>query len=456
MNLYYSVPLNLLTDSEGTPLQTVPQLAYGDVPSVIFTALGSDNAPVDLSSAVKWRLAVDVDRINKTRPVIEVLPEKISYDSAAKTLSYLMDTRTLEFFASVDGKIQIALIAELCGYDADDVRIFRFPWNMIGLMPVGGGEIPEAEAVTTDYSAFEVYANAEAIAAGTEHEVLGHVTTAISAQMTEKFTIRSNYQYVDSDVVVDWGDGTTSVVRNGDFESEDLNEWDKEHQFETTTYLSHTYAATGKYTVKIHGRKYFSFSHGRTPANNLMCRCLDKDLPLAGNVNNLAYFAANALRLVNVCIPTAMDFHKIENFSSLFQGCKNLQSAYGLKRKLKIVRSASRIFYSCSALLETDFVLPVCCIETNAEPVECFNGCALLQTPIQNLLPTAGFCNRLMNVLNIFKGCAALTGTVPAALLWEDTSKVWQNTSAAFQGASDTIRAQVPTSWGGTNMEITA
>ncbi len=455
MKLYYSIPLNSLCNSEGDPLQKTLELIYGDTLTAEITVLGADNTPMDLSAATSWKLSIDVDRNVETAPVCTV--QDITYDNVAKTLHYRINTKTAEFFLAVHGKSQLALIAELCGYDATNTRIFRFPWDMVGLMPVDGEEGPDiVPSGSPDYSAFEVYANAEAIAAGTEHEVLGHVTTAIPAQMTEKFTIRSNYQYVDSDVVVDWGDGTTSVVRNGDFESEDLNEWDKEHQFETTTYLSHTYAATGKYTVKIHGRKYFSFSHGRTPANNLMCRCLDKDLPLAGNVNNLAYFAANALRLVNVCIPTAMDFHKIENFSSLFQGCKNLQSAYGLKRKLKIVRSASRIFYSCSALLETDFVLPVCCIETNAEPVECFNGCALLQTPIQNLLPTAGFCNRLMNVLNIFKGCAALTGTVPAALLWEDTSKVWQNTSAAFQGASDTIRAQVPTSWGGTNMEITA
>lgn len=449
MNIYYSVPLNMLSDGEGTPLQTVPQLAYGDVPAVIFSALGSDNAPIDLSSAVKWRLAIDVDRTNKTKPVCEVAPENIIYDAIAKTLNYLVDTRTLEFFSAVDGKAQVALIAELCGYDANDARIFRFPWNMTGVMPVGGGDAPDPVTSSADYSAFEVYANAEAIAAGTDHPVLGHITVAIPALMTERFTIRANCQYADSDVVIDWGDGATSILRNGDFESEDLTDWDKEHQFEVKTYFSHTYAAEGKYIIKIHGKKYFHFSHGWTTANNLMCRCLESDLPLAGNVNNLSYFATNAPRLVNLCVPTFMDFHNVENFTGMFTNCKNLQYAYGFKRKIRIPRAASSFFANCNALIQADLIIPPGAVDATGNQ-QCYTGCGSLITPIQNLLPSAGFCNRIVSVQNFFKGCASLTGTVPAALLWEDTSKVWQNTATAFLGASDAIRAQVPASWGGT------
>ena len=51
---------------------------------------------------------------------------------------------------------------------------------------------------------------------------------------------------------------------------------------------------------------------------------------------------------------------------------------------------------------------------------------------------------------------ASLTGTGPAAILREDTGKVWRNASMAFQGASDAIRAQVPSSWGGTMTDPTA
>ncbi len=141
MNVYYSVPLNVLCDSNGNPLQAVPQLAYGDVPAVVFAALDADNEPVDLSSATTWELTVDVDRAVETPHLCEVLPEGFTYNATNKTLSYRLNSRTLEFFSAVNGKSQLALIAELCGYDSSDTRLFRFPWSMIGVMPVGGGPL---------------------------------------------------------------------------------------------------------------------------------------------------------------------------------------------------------------------------------------------------------------------------------------------------------------------------
>lgn len=454
MNMYYSAPLSKLTDSAGNPLQSIPKPAYGDVLPIVFTALDADNAPIDLSAATKWKLTVDVDRTIETKPVSEVLPENITYDPEAKTLSFTINMKTLEFFLAVNGKSQVVLISELCGYDSSDTSLFRFPWNMIGVMPVGGGDAPDPVTTTADYTAFEIYANSEEIPAGTDHPDLGYITVAIPAMMTEKFMMRANYQHADSDVIVNWGDGSTSTLRNGEFESEDLSEWDKEHQFEAITVMSHTYAEPGKYIVKIYGKKYFGLANSRTLENNLICRCLDNDLPLASNVNNLANYARSAKRLVNLCIPTAMNLWNIENFHIIFQDCVNLQYAYGLKRKIRIPRAATGIFRGCSALIQTDLVLPVTNVDASSEPTHCFRGCSSLVTPIQNLLPSAGFTNHIMQVDYLFNGCSSLTGTVPAAILWEDTSKVWQGTATAFQGASDAIRAQVPASWGGTNTEI--
>jgi len=340
----------------------------------------------------------------------------------------------------------------MSGFDGSGNRIYRFPWNMTGVMPVDANEIvPENITVqTNDYTAFEVYPNETAIAADTEHPILGHITTAIPAQMTEKFVLRTNYRYFDSDIIVDWGDGTISTIRNGDFESEDLSSWDRENQYEAAICLSHTYSSERKYTVSIYGRKYFGISHARAPENNLMSRCLDTEFPLAGQVNNLASFARYGCRLKELCIPTAMDLHNVENVFAMCQGCTNLQYAYGLKRKIKISRSFTNLFDGCSALLQTDFVMPVMYIDVSAGLQMCFNGCTLLATPVQKLLPSAGFCNRVMNVQKLFYGCGSLTGTVPAAVLWEDTSKVWQNTSNVFKNCSAEIRAQVPVSWGGT------
>lgn len=190
MNIYYNVTLNMLTDNKSVPLQTIPQLVYGDVPMVVFAALDTDNSPVDLSSAVTWNLSIDVDRTDKTKPVCEIPSNSITYDETDKTLSWLINTKTSNFFSMVDGKDKVALIAELCGYDSGDALLFRFTWNMIGLMPATGGAVPESDSATGDYSAFEVYANSEEIPAGTEHSELGYVSVAIPAQMTEKFTIR--------------------------------------------------------------------------------------------------------------------------------------------------------------------------------------------------------------------------------------------------------------------------
>lgn len=103
--------------------------------------------------------------------------------------------------------------------------------------------MPESDSVAGDYSAFEVYANSAEIPAGTEHAELGSITVAIPALMTEKFAVRSNYKQEDSDVVVDWGDGTTSSISKGEIESENLTEWDRERQYEAKHFMSHTCAA---------------------------------------------------------------------------------------------------------------------------------------------------------------------------------------------------------------------
>ena len=271
MNLFYSIPLDALCNNEGYPLQSIPELAYGDVPAFVFSALDSENAAIDLSSASKWVLTVDVDRSIETSHLCEVPPAGFTYDAAEKTLTFRLNSKTLEFLSAVDGKSQVALIAELCGYDSSDARLFRFSWNMIGLMPVAGGAVPESDSVTGDYSAFEVYANSAEIPAGTEHAELGYITVSIPSLMTEKFAVRSNYKQQDSDVVVDWGDGTISSINKGEFESEDLTEWDREHQYEAKYFMSHTYAAEGRYLVKVHGKKYFAVDAGQ-----------QLDVPLSG------------------------------------------------------------------------------------------------------------------------------------------------------------------------------
>ena len=460
MNTIYSIPLNSLCDRSGYPLQLIPELVYGDDLSIEFSAIDANLDPVDLSGAVIWNFTLDVDRKAETVPLCETGNSLFSYNASNKTLSFSVNSKTLAFLLAVNGKSRLMLVAELSGYDADRNRIFRFSWNMTGVMPVSGGEVPDEEDVVPivreKFTAFEVYPNASAIPAGTEHPELGYITAEIPAQMTEKFTIRSNYQHFDSDVVVDWGDGTASTLAKGEFESENLADWNEENQFEATVTMSHTYLQEGRYTVKIYGEKYFCLSNRLTTANNLMCRCFDRDLPLSDNVNNLTHWGKNALRLTKVCIPAAMDFRRVENFGDLFQDCTNLLYAWGLKRKIQLVRCSAEIFYGCSALIKTDLILPTAAVESNSSLKKCFSGCRNLNCNISALIPSCGFSNRIISVMELFKDCSSLFGTVPAALLWEDDSKVWIDTASAFSGCSESIRSQVPVSWGGTNSSIEA
>ena len=64
-------------------------------------------------------------------------------------------------------------------------------------------------------TSFDVYANETEIPVG-EHEVLGTVSEAIPAGMTERFCIRINSNFrdaKDSDIIIDWGDGTIYNVK---------------------------------------------------------------------------------------------------------------------------------------------------------------------------------------------------------------------------------------------------
>ena len=94
-----------------------------------------------------------------------------------------------------------------------------------------------------DYTAFEVYANDSVISPG-EHEVLGTITVEIPIQMTETFALRTTTPEADSDVVVDWGDGTIQKVKDG--EHGGYTGPDGEGRY--IAKMTHTYGTAGKYS----------------------------------------------------------------------------------------------------------------------------------------------------------------------------------------------------------------
>ena len=309
--------------------------------------------------------------------------------------------------------------------------------------------------VISNYTAFEVYATDTEIAAGSVDDVTGLTyTEAVPAGMTHHFALRTDVavaKAAEADVVVDWGDGVRETF--ADAYGVDTQDWESDR--EVTYRMRHTYAAPGRYIVTISGKDYWNFCSPVEDAGSgeyILSRVFDVDLPVASCVTNLTMACRWAQKLLRVRIPTGLDlFANRHNAAFLFKACRNLVEAIGMKTKFRYARDVANMFEDCDNLTTTDFELPVEVLKpTGYQHV--FFGCGKLAVDINTLLPKTGFANRKVDLSGTFYNCAALTGTVPADILWKDSSKLW-SVEAAFDGCSDAIRAQVPTSWGGTSTD---
>ena len=297
-----------------------------------------------------------------------------------------------------------------------------------------------------DFTAVEVYPTNAKIAAGTEDEVTGLTYKYdVPANMKAQFKLRTICELAESDVIVDWGDGSRTYIK--DVPAADTA-WDGN---ELNVNISHTYEEPGRYIVKFFGKKYFGFGSVET----IVSRILAPDLPVAKHLNAIGNLAYASKRLLKVDVPTYMISAGLFNLNAMFNNNVNLKVATGLRYIQSSVRNITWFFNNCPALETTDFIMPGYLRDGGINRV--FNGCSSLVMNIENLFPNSGFMGEgTYSAEKAFNGCVGLTGTVPAAKLWENTKIKWTNTADAFIGCSDAIRAQVPVSWGGTNEEIDA
>lgn len=300
---------------------------------------------------------------------------------------------------------------------------------------------------TTDYTAVEVLATDAVIAAGTVDDVTGFTYKSdVAADMEATFKLRTNCPTVESDVIVDWGDGARSYIKDADQADVTLD------GNEVNVMVRHTYETPGRYIVKFFGNKYFGFGSGR---KSIVSRAFASDLPLAQHVNATGNIAWGSDRLLKVDIPTYMLSEGLWNLNAMFSNNPNLVEITGARYIQGDVRNCSWMFSGDTALVNTDFIFPAY-IRDGALSYA-FTNNKSLAVDIAKLFPAQGFIGAgKYDVKQMFMNCAALTGTVPAAKLWENTNITWVNTSEAFIGCSDAIRAQVPVSWGGTNEDIEA
>lgn len=297
-----------------------------------------------------------------------------------------------------------------------------------------------------DYTAFEVYANDSVISPG-EHEVLGTITVEIPVQMTETFALRTTTPEADSDVVVDWGDGTIQKVKDG--EHGGYTGPDGEGRY--IAKMTHTYGTAGKYTVKVYGHDYFCLSHAPShvsDASNMQCRILADDLPIASHLTNLTAFAYGTLKLVTVQCASYKYLHRTTNHAQMFTNDKNLLSVTGFEDLVMISRGAEGCFQFCENMHTCDFN-GVLCSNNPRAMYAMYQNCYALAINIGTFFPTK-FVSRTLNFTNTFTHMHAMTGTVNAKQLWGDPTIDWQGYNNCFYGCPEEIRAQVPTAWGGT------
>lgn len=310
-------------------------------------------------------------------------------------------------------------------------------------------EIAAKDAAQNTTTEFQVYATNATIAAGvTDSETGIPWATDVPAGMTQKLKIRCDVLAADSDVVVEWGDGTTSAIAKNEFESSDDSDWSLG---EMVYVMAHTYAAPGRYRVIVRGKQYWGFQ--QVKGFNIISRIFDHGYPTAGWLQNLSVACQWSPKIQKVVFPTGLElFANIHNAYALFADCVNLVSVKNCQTKFRFTRDVTNMFSGCAALKECDFQLPQSAVK-NASYNRVFYNCSSLEADIANLLPDRGFDGKTVSMIECFRGCSKLTGTVPAVKLWEDMVINWTATRC-FTDCSDALRLQVPVSWGGMGVEI--
>ena len=310
-------------------------------------------------------------------------------------------------------------------------------------------EIAAKDAAQNTTTEFQVYATNATIAAGvTDSETGIPWATDVPAGMTQKLKIRCDVLAADSDVVIEWGDGTTSAIAKNEFESSDDSDWDLG---EMVYVMAHTYSAPGRYRVIIRGKQYWGFQQVKD--YNIISHIFDHGYPTAGWLQNLSVACQWSPKIQKVVFPTGLElFANIHNAYALFADCVNLVSVKNCQTKFRFTRDVTNMFSGCTALRECDFQLPQSAVK-NASYNRVFYNCSNLEADIADLLPDRGFDGKTVSMIECFRGCSKLTGTVPAVKLWEDMVINWTATRC-FTDCSETLRLQVPASWGGMGVEV--
>jgi len=386
--------------------------------------------------------------------------ERIAADKAEKEAREAADNTARGAINGLDNRLS----DEVANRTAEDNKL----WDAIH-QGGGGGS-------SDDYSSFYVWANDVTVPAGKVSEMsdtlrnklkavygrkVDYVTVAnpIAPNKTHTFTFRTVTDKTDIDMVVDWGDGTKTVLNGMTWDDTNYRKYQPYEDIDEQDYtVTHTYANYGKYLVKITGSRYFSYRHSET--NNLLAVPFAPQAHIASFVRNVSSMFTGSERLLVIDASYLYPFREKSNMSGTFQNCKNLHTIISLGTPANPSYLGST-FSGCTNLTVDDSGLGQ--MKGNESIASRYSDCAKLEADIAKIV-SEKFVSSKIAIGSAFKGCVKLYGTVPAKYLWDDATVEWtmgvsndasgSNKLGPFYGCSDEIRAQVPLSWGGTNASI--
>ena len=338
--------------------------------------------------------------------------------------------------AEVGKLVKLAWILE-GGSGGAQTLILDFPAGAVTFGTGGGstltaylGFMPSSNAMTKFTVMLigdKIYQQEVAMAGGKTYTAGSIYTATMAGEWTEceqmKMTVNVDdtngldfnipfpgYKIVPANTVVDWGDGSSSVIPQG-------------NRTASNDAFNHTYSQAGAYVIAIASGKaateqqilQMSFYSYKTEGDNAK-KLVSMDTPLL-NMNTTSlqslFFGCSNLSKVSVGL-----FDKntaVTNFQYCFRACSSLTEIPGLFDKNTTVTNFSYCFYDCSNLT----TIPDGLFDKNTAVTDfgdCFYGCSLKKIP-------AGLFDKNTVVADFgscFSGCHMLE--IPARLFDKNTA----------------------------------
>ena len=341
------------------------------------------------------------------------------------------------------------------------------------------------DIVETDYTAFEVFPTDKVIPAGTVDSIDGlsalfnwndediqdmsncvFTDLQYSVDVPQSDTLYiyfyTNHDKVESNVLIDFGDGIKLNVHDVQISDDGLCFYNNRSDF----VVKHKYSGQNvnkKKIVKIYGNTYYYYGivgglNGGSiirDSHSLVSRIFDYNLPIASCVISLASSFRDALRLLKINVPSYYSFNNVNNVYQMLINCSNLIIANipnSCTFYNKTFYAAARMFYNCENLQSSNVKMPMCVFSSGRDQYQQFYyNCKSLQSNLIDLLPFNGFSTRIVNLNSVFSKCTNLKCNYSAVsnILWNDSSKVWIETNNVFSGCTTDGRDELPASWGG-------